>query len=491
MSMLSRVMSEEQFRSVQDYYRDEAVRARIAEFCGGGKFTCEYCVGFGEYLVRQGYKRPLRLSDQAGMTGLMEEGLDLFRAVWDREATLAAWDIEYFNLDTWTDLYRNQLKYFDLMEPTYAHIERLFRKYGIPHLADTTSSGYHFVSRIPFSSPVHRRLEAIGHVEKSLAEKYATIPGGDNKRMRPLPERDGMGYSAIGRLMEFLCHRVIREAQGKSRLPIMISDVATARGERGRDGMNLDITQYGDPLYMRDLRTSFSTHQKHKVYVGHVGEETARELPVFATVPRARLSIEELFHIRRDLRKAAAYAAGASSKIPDASQGWGNVIDDYLSSPLYVFHREFDAAEHEPPWKWPETYWRLDLASLPPCAANAIRNANPALAMPTCIQTVCRVLYSYGWHPKHIGGLIRSYYERNLNWDTDWNKYHAETRANFWARVYCGMIATGTDRLTDFNCISHAEKGFCPSPWCGFNLDNLRTAIHQRLQARRASLGGT
>ncbi|MDD5555984.1 MAG: hypothetical protein PHN82_01915 [bacterium] len=481
MRMLSPVMSEEQFDAVLAYYRDEAVRARIQEFCGGRRFTCEYCVGFGESLVRRGYRRPLRLADRDGLGGLMEEGLDLFRAVWDSRATLAVWDIEYFNLDSWTDLYRRQVPHFELMEPVHRSIRRILDGYRIPHLDDATASGYHFVSRIPFSSPVHRRLEAVGHVEPGLAEKYLSVPGGDSKRRRPVPEREGLGYSAVGRLMEFLCHRVMRDARRESPLPIMVSDVATARGERGREGMNLDITQYADPLYMRDIRTSFSTHQKHKVYVGLVGEAAARELPVFATVPRGELGIGELFEIRRDLARAARHARSASSKIPDAAEGWGRVIADYAASPLAAFHREFDSVEHEPPDRWPQTYWRLDLASLPPCAGNAIRNANPALAVPSCIQTVCRVLLSHGWHPKHIGGLIRSHYERPLDWGTDWGKYHAETRANFWARVYCGLIETGTDELVDMNCVSHAEKGFCPRPWCGFNLAERRDALRGRL----------
>ena len=477
MRMLSHVISEDEFRSIQGYYLHDAVRARVREFCGGKKFTCEYLVGFGEFLVRQGYRRPLRLTGEDGLPGLMDEGLDLFRSVWDRESTLAVWDVEYFNLDTWAGLYGDQLPYFELMEPTYRAIEGLLKGYGIPHLNDTTASGYHFISRIPFDSPVHARLEAIGAPEKSLMEKYARVPGGDNKRMRPLPERDAKGYSGIGRLMEFLCHRVIEKSHGRGPLPVMISDVATVRTPRGREGMNLDITQYADPLFMRDIRTSFSTHQKHKVYVGRVGEELARELPVYATVPRGTLSCTELLEIRRNLNRAAEYAEKVSSVIPDAARGWGKVIDDYLDSSLYAFHKEFDSVEHEPSWKWPETYWKLDLGSIPPCAAQAIRNSSWGLVTPTSIQTVCRTLMSCGWHPKHIGGLIRSHYEQPLDWGNDWSKYHAETRANFWARVYCGLIATGLDPLDDFNCVSQQEKGFCPSPWCGFNLEDRREAL--------------
>lgn len=477
MTAPGRVLSEDEFRSIQGYYRHDAVRARVREFCGGKTFSCEYLVGFGEFLVRQGYRRPLRLAEEDGLVGLMEDGLDLFRSVWDRASTLAVWDVEYFNLDTWAGLYGEQLEHFNLMEPSYLLIERLLDSYGIPHLNDTTASGYHFVSRIPFDSPVHARLEAVGAPERGLMEKYALVPGGDNKRKRPLPERDARGYSGIGRLMEFLCHRVIEKSGGGAPLQVKISDVATARTQRGREGLNLDITQYADPLFMRDIRTSFSTHQKHKVYVGRVGEGLARELPVYATVPRGTLSCAELLEVRRNLNRAAEYAAAVSSAIPDAARGWGRVIDDYLASRLCAFHRDFDSVEHEPPERWPETYWRLDLSALPPCAAQAIRNANWGLVTPTSIQTVCRTLMSMGWHPKHIGGLIRSYYEQPLDWGTDWSKYHAETRANFWARVYCGLISTGLDRLADFTCVSQQEKGFCPQTWCGFSLEDRKEAL--------------
>jgi hypothetical protein len=476
----SPVMSGEQFEAVREFYRDEAVRKRIAEFCGGEPFTCEYLVGFGEYLARSGYHRPLRLTNRPeDLGGLMEEGLDLFRAVWDRKSTLAVWDIEYFNLDTWQGLYSDQLTYFELMEPVHRAIDSLLKGYGIPHLNDCTSSGYHYISRIPFASPVHRKLERIGTLEETLKLKYALVPGGDQKRTRPLPLRAGRGYSGIGRLHEFLSQLVIEKTRNNSPLPVTISDTAVSRNGRGREGLSLDITQYADPLYMRDIRTTFSTHQKHKVYIGQVGEELARRLPVFATVPRNGLSYRELFRIRKDLKRAAGYAAECSGVIPDAAAGWEKVIADYRRSKLFAFHREFDRVAPQPPEKWPDTYWRLDLDSLPPCAAHAIRNFSWGMLNPTSIRNLCRILFALGWHPKHIAGLLTSYYETRPGWNTDWMKYHAETRANFWCRVYCGLIVTGTDDLSDFNCHSHQEKGYCPAHWCGFRLEKLREKIQE------------
>ncbi len=481
--MLSQIMSKKEFEKIRRYYRNEAVRRRIKEFNGGDEPTYEYLVGFGEFLARKGYRRPLKLIEgNDSIEGLMEMGLDLFRSVWDRKATLAVWDVEYFNLDSWKGLYQDQLTHFELMEPTYQAIRKTMDGYGVPCLNDSTASGYHYISLIPFSSPVHRRLEEVGPVEETLLEKYGRVPGGDYKRKRPVTERDARGYSGIGRLIEFLSHEVIRKARRESKLHITISDAVHDRTDRGREGMNLDITQYADPLYMRDIRITFSTHQKHKVHVGKVGIKTARQFPVYATVPRNGLSFRELFEIRKDLEKATEYAAQCTGVIPDASAGWEKVIEKYLASPLSRFHREFDSVRHEPPKRWPKTYWKLDLKTLPACAGNSLRNATWGLTSPTSLQTFCRVLFSQGWHPKHIAGLIRSYYEKvELNWPINWEKYHAETRANFWARIYCGMIVTGVDSLDDFDCIHQSEKGYCPYPWCGFKLDDCREAIREKL----------
>ena len=224
-------MSDQQFEAVREYYRNRDVRRRVEEFCGGDKFSCEYIVGFGEFLARNGYRRPLRLSNhQEDLSGMMDQGLDVFRAVWDKKATLAVWDVEYFNLDTWHGLYHNQLLHFKLMEPVYLAIEELLEEYGIPHINDSTSSGYHFISLIPYSSTVHRKLERIGFPEKSLLNKDSQTHREDNKRLRKLPLRAARGYSAIGRLHEFLSHLVIRRTRKSSPLPVTISDAAVEIG---------------------------------------------------------------------------------------------------------------------------------------------------------------------------------------------------------------------------------------------------------------------
>jgi len=473
-------ISPRQLEASREFYRNPEVQKRIHEFCGGEKFTCEYMVGFGETLAKKGYHRPIQLvTSIKEFHGLMENGLDLFRAVWDRKATLAVWDIEYFNLDTWLGLYRNQETYFELMEPSYLAIEELLGEYGIEHINDTTSSGYHLVSLIPFNSLVHRRLERIGCIEPTLEDKYALKAKKDHKRNRATPKKAALGYSGIGRLHEYLSHKVIQRTRQTSPIPVTISDAAVRRKNRGREGMSMDITQYADPLFMRDIRTTFSTHQKHKVYIGRVGRDLATRMPLYATLPRNKLSHQELFSLRRDLGKAAEYAAECSGIIPDASAGWQRLISDYRKSRLFRFHRDFDSVEHYQRRRWKKQYLSLDLSNLPPCVAHPIRNANWSLLIPTNLQNICRVLYAIGWHPKHIGGMIRAHYELDLNWNTDWNKYDPSSRANFWARIYCGMIYAGTDTLEDFSCEAHQERGFCPCNWCGFRLKDYRNRLER------------
>jgi hypothetical protein len=85
-----------------------------------------------------------------------------------------------------------------------------------------------------------------------------------------------------------------------------------------------------------------------------------------------------------------------------------------------------------------------------------------------------------GWHPRHIAGLIRSKYERDYGWLAEWLIYDAATRADFYTRLFAGLIEVGRDELVDFNCLSTKEKGWCFTPvaWC--DLERFRKALLQR-----------
>ena len=478
------MVSNKELSELISYYRSGCVRGRMDDYCNFStkkQPSCEYLVGFGETLKRIGYQRPIMVVPTDRMDELIDVGLDLFRSVWDREGTLSILDIEYFSLDSLAPLYTDQVRYFEIMEPTFRAITDLFDEYGIPHLNNNTPSGYHFESKLPFATRAHGKLEKIGFLEETLKSQYASLPESDGKCTRRMTDAAALGYSAIGRLMEFFCHRVMLAARAHSELPITIADTAPGTTARGREGISLDITQYGDNLNMRSIRLAYSGHQKHKVYVNRVGMEVANGTPIYACVPRGKLGIEEIYDVRRSLESAREYAETVPAAIPRASRGWSRLVDDYRASPLFAFHRQFDSIRHEPRRRWDQTYLNLELKRMPACVAMPLMNANPWLLMPTNILTVCRYFFSLGWHPKHIAGLLKAYYSQGPFWSIDWQHYNVEVRANFWARVYCGMIAMGVDTLDDFDCGAQAEKEFCPKPLCGHDLAEYRAKIESML----------
>ena len=78
------------------------------------------------------------------------------------------------------------------------------------------------------------------------------------------------------------------------------------------------------------------------------------------------------------------------------------------------------------------------------------------------------------WHPKHIAGLIRSKYERNHSWGDIWIRNDASLRADFYVRLFAGLLSDGTDQEEDLNCTSYQKKGYCWKKWCGYNLEQYK-----------------
>jgi hypothetical protein len=113
--------------------------------------------------------------------------------------------------------------------------------------------------------------------------------------------------------------------------------------------------------------------------------------------------------------------------------------------------------------------------------AYCLRVPNDNLLKPTNIQALTRVLMAMSWHPKHVAGLMRSKLERDYGWGTQWFRYDAATRADCYVRLFAGLVACGVDAAEDLNCLSHAEKGYCIKPNCGFNL------AHYKLSRRRGT----
>ncbi|HLD30368.1 MAG TPA: hypothetical protein VJC03_08495, partial [bacterium] len=271
-----------------EYYRNRIVRNRIAEFCGGDEenpasFSSYYLVGYGKNLAETS-GLPFLSFEKKDFSSILDRGLDIYRAVWDEKYLLAVLDVEYFNQDFPGEVYLNPGRVFSLMEPVCSRILEIFRSFNINPGVTMTGQGYHFVFKIRKGSPVHESLEKAGHVEDSLRERYQRIRG---KKKSALSVSEGKAFDGMGRVLEFAGHRIKRElGEAGYPLPVQLTDVAVGKGERGREAVSIDLSMYGDPLYMRDIRCPFSTHQKHKVDVWKVGKKISREIPVQVALPR-------------------------------------------------------------------------------------------------------------------------------------------------------------------------------------------------------------
>ncbi|MBI2568551.1 MAG: hypothetical protein HYV63_16135 [Candidatus Schekmanbacteria bacterium] len=462
-----------------EYYAQPAVRRRLWEYIADvhGEPTSHYLVGYGRELLRQGNDRPFESASVEELGDILDNRLDVFRSVWDRQSTLFILDIEYYNRDHPERVYLCSHDVFVALEPLYHQVRSLLSDYGIDHMSIMTGQGYHFVTRVPFQSWAHHHLERLASVPDTLLGKYAHLAPGTRRRER-VTMTAAAGFEAMGRLLGFFTQEIIRRTAAHVSLPLQVSDVAVGPREHGREAISIDTTMYGDPLFMRDIRLPFSTHQKHKVQSYKVGKAVSEGTPIQITLPRATNSGEiglwAALKMRRDFAAAAEYAAVQCCAIPDGQQGVARLIDAYEQSELARFDRELDATPQDPWPDWPNTYDRTDLDQLPPCVALPLRNPNPALLQPTNLQTIVRCLLGRGWHPAHVAGLVRSRYERGHGWEEDWSKYDANSRARYWVRTYAGLLATGVDGLVDHNCISHWEKGHCPAPNCGFRLTDER-----------------
>lgn len=456
-----------------EYYSNPNVRERIAEYCGGASaepmsFTAEYLVGYGAYL-KASQKKEFVSSDVSGFHWILDHGLDIFRSVWDKESTIAVLDVEYYNLDYPGEIYYDPYACFLKLEPLYQIIQQKLKEWRIPHLTLMTGQGYHFAWKIGADSPADRSLEQLGRVSDSLAEKYEVTT---THRHRRVSLQHGRAFDGLGRVMEYISHDLLRSAGDASPVPLVFSDIVVGPvNDWAREAISIDLSAFGDPITMRDIRCPFSTHQKHKLQVYKVGKQIAREIPIQLSLPRRdELPLYELLKFRRNYDASAEMASVGSCVLPDAANSFYPLIQQYRTSSLAQFHEEFDSVEHDHLKEWSKTYDALNLSKLPPCIALPLARPNPLVLQPTHLQNISRYLYLSGWHPKHIGGLIRSKYERNFRWSEDWTHLDAATRANFWVRLYSGALAVGLDQRTDFNCVSMQERGLCPKPWCGHNL---------------------
>jgi hypothetical protein len=335
--------------------------------------------------------------------------------------------------------------------------------------------GYHFVWKIPVHSDTFAALDKIGRV--TIPHLYSYYTSRRSPHGNTIDESMARAYTALGMLLEYCAQRFRNNSAGESKIPVEITAVKVGKGERGREIVSIDISEYSDPLSARVIRIPFSLYLKPWLRFGIIHHDIASKIPLIVMIPMESDSFKEAITISRDLQKAQQRSYTTPCRIPDLSTQTMELVEEYTHSRSAQFHRYFYSVGHEPPERWKESYDHFDRNSLPWCAAHILKNPNDLLKKPAAIEMVVRVLLAEKWHPRHIAGLLRSIYERDFNWGAHWYHYDAATRADFFTRVFSGLWATGIDRLVDFNCVSTQEKNLCFKKNGSCGIDRLRERL--------------
>ena len=155
----------------------------------------------------------------------------------------------------------------------------------------------------------------------------------------------GKAFAGLALVMEHVAHRIMEEAQPLCPIPILPAAVDLGPQQRGREVVVLDISEYGDPLPTRAVRTPFSLYLKPWLHADILTPETEGRIPVMVMVPTQGLDTNRVTPVMRDLGKAARWAAHVSCRIPDGSRGTEALIAQYEDSEIRRFHYEFYAVE--------------------------------------------------------------------------------------------------------------------------------------------------
>lgn len=445
--------------AIAGYYRSAGVQARIAEYCGntGTGMSAWDLAGFGgrdELAEDDGAPVACRPWDQRR---LFESGADVSRSLGDRDGTLLHLDLDYLHPADPDEPYRDPPACFRLLEPLYLAVVAAFARCGVRPLVLVTGRGYHFVARARRGSRLQRSLASMGRISAPVAARAGAMSGA-------VPDATAAcrAHEGAGRLLEHLCHEVLSDVAGRTPVPVAIADLPPVGGGRF---ICLDLSAYGDPLFARHARCAFSSNQKASL-------QHSAGRPFVLVVPRTDAPIEEVLHTREEPALAAGLAASSSARIPDVADApqW---LRSYRTSTLARFHEAFDAGPHADPSTWRFTYDALDLRALPPCVVASLEQPYPTLLQPLRLRTLALALRSMGWHPRSVGALVASRYERGPGWGSLWWRYDRETRAAFYVR----LLLASADRAGDaaeLSCDMQRRRGTCPAGGaCGFDLERL------------------
>lgn len=456
---------------MRDYYKNPDVYRRMVEYLGGDTPANATCVYVARCDSEAYIDIEIRPPDE--LDYFLNDGLDVYRSLWDSEALIAHLDVEYVNFDFPAEPLLDMERSFKVQQPVISKIMEILEKYGLDPLVSLTGRGYHFVWKIARDSDSYQRLYELSYISDEVLGYYRAAASVGGKTVSPDMAR---AFSGLALVMEYLACMIKKESSLYCRLPIELTAVEVGPMERGREAISIDISEYGDPLDTRIVRIPFTIYYKPWID----GDSARAMLPDLYSIPYNGTDIIQAVETMRDEESVKKLAAQSSAEIPDGTDRSGGLISDYENSVVREFHEWFYSSEHDHPGSWPDTYDMTPHHRMPPCAVYLLNNPNDLLLKPAAIELLTRVMLALDWHPRHIAGLIRSKYERDYNWGGYWIRYSASMRADFYTRIFSGLFFTGTDELLDFNCQSTKEKMLCFNPEGGCSLEGYKQSLLKR-----------
>ncbi|HPG30427.1 MAG TPA: hypothetical protein PKY81_12850 [bacterium] len=362
------------------------------------------------------------------------------------EYILAPIDFEISLTDQNYKLYESkqaQTYYFKAMvTPLLNYLEEFFISRKIPFLLDLTPSGGHILFWVKKGTNAWESFKKIGYLEPDLMKAYEYKDPNDIKRITGVSEEAGLVFSGIGRISEYIGLKSKVDLNGKTEYPISFCDSLM-------QSLNFDISWASDAAYMRSIRSPFSLHKKNREKYYNLKQSSLVdviriEFDGKKILPSAGfMDIDYQLDCMWDLWMAAKHSKTVSGLIPVADDSVCGLIDEYMNSDLYAYHRKFDYEPILPKGKAMELI--KSNHKLNQHARYMLDFPEPYMLQPMQLNIFIRELVSnHNYSPKTVGCLIRDYYQ-DSRWKwygTDWYKYPSETRAFFWTRLYSDELFT-------------------------------------------------
>ena len=458
---------------LRQYYQNQTVRKRMLEFLGGADLenvTAAYIAGndgssdFGELAP------PVYLPQYLGA------GLEIDRSLWDQDSLIVHVDLEYHNFDYPAAPWQDPERAFRLQQPVLDATLQTLGSAGIVPLILVSGRGFHLICAVRRDSKAFRRLIGLGHLPASLQVRYAQ-PCSPNGLSVDLDL--GRAFAGLGLVMEFVWHRVLAGSETSSALSVQPAAIEVGPGIQGREIIAFDLSEYGDPLHTRRIRVPFSAYLKPRQFEWLLGEEGIRHLLPIFEIPLSGMNPTQAIIAARDPDAVLELSRHASLAIPDASEPMDKLLDEYQAAELGAFHDQFYSQLGELAVAPTDTH-EVRIPDGPACVLWLFEHPNDALLKPAALQHVARVLMALDWSPASISQLVCTSYLKDCDWGDIWGRLDPYNRAIFYTRLFAGMIVTGADKLIDFNCVSHQEKGYCMIPECRSNLITYRDMLLKR-----------